>query len=199
VEDIFYGGVARKPLSIVGKRSGGIMTAPVLYHVVCAAPPALDAAALVGLAHERGWHVCAVATPHAARWLDLGALEQLTGHPVRSQYKLPHEPDVLPPADAMLVAPATFNTINKWAAGISDTLALGLITEAIGMGLPLVAVPHLNDAQSRHPAFDTSVTVLRDAGVVVMPRQEDHPPAALWQEALDTLRQRLNTGAHRGF
>jgi hypothetical protein len=82
------------------------MTALVLYHVVCAAPPALDAAALVGLAHERNWHVCVVATPHAARWLDLGALEQLTGHPVRSQYKLPHEPDVLPPADAMLVAPA---------------------------------------------------------------------------------------------
>jgi hypothetical protein len=74
-----------------------------------------------------------------------------------------------------------------------------LITEAIGMGLPLVAVPHLSDAQSRHPAFDASVTVLRNAGVIVMPRQEDQTPAGLWQEALDTLRQRLNTGAHRKF
>jgi Flavoprotein len=34
--------------------------------------------------------------------------------------------------DAIIVAPATFNTINKWAVGISDTLALGLLTEAIG-------------------------------------------------------------------
>jgi phosphopantothenoylcysteine synthetase/decarboxylase len=160
------------------------MTAPVLYHVVCAAPPALDTAALVRLARERAWDVCVVATPHAARWLDLGKLEHLTGHPVRSTYKLPHEPDVLPPADAMLVAPATFNTINKWAAGISDTLALGLITEAIGMGLPLVAVPHLNDAQSRHPAFDASVTVLRDAGVIVMPTQHEQPA---WPDALDAL------------
>ena len=160
------------------------MTAPVLYAVVCAAPPALDCTTLVGMAQERGWDVCVVATPHAARWLDLEKLEHVTGHPVRSQYKLPHEPDVLPPADAMLVAPATFNTINKWAAGISDTLAVGLITEAIGMGLPLVAVPHLNDAQARHPAFDASVAILRDAGVVVMSRQDEHPA---WQEALDML------------
>jgi flavoprotein len=35
-----------------------------------------------------------------------------------------------------VVAPATFNTINKWAQGISDTLALGLLNEATGLGLP---------------------------------------------------------------
>jgi len=34
------------------------------------------------------------------------------------------------------VAPATFNTVNKWAAGISDTLALGILCEAYGMGIP---------------------------------------------------------------
>jgi hypothetical protein len=35
----------------------------------------------------------------------------MTGHPVRTSYKLPDEPDVLPPPDAILVAPATFNTV----------------------------------------------------------------------------------------
>ena len=44
----------------------------------------------------------------------------------------------------MIVAPATFNTINKWAAGISDTLALGLLTEAIGKKIPVVALPFTN-------------------------------------------------------
>ena len=34
------------------------------------------------------------------------------------------------------------------ALGISDTLALGLITEAIGKGLPMAALPFLNEAQS---------------------------------------------------
>ena len=58
---------------------------------------------------------------------------------------------MLPSADAMIVVPATFSTINKWAAGISDTLALGLINEAIGMSIPIVAVPHVNAPLARHP------------------------------------------------
>jgi hypothetical protein len=87
-----------------------------------------------------------VLTPTAAQWLEakLSELTEATGHPVRSQYKLPGEPDVLPPPDAILAAPVTFNSVNKWAAGISDTLALGLVTEAIGKRLPITAMPSLN-------------------------------------------------------
>jgi hypothetical protein len=50
----------------------------------------------------------------------------------------------------------------------SDTLALGLVTEAIGMGLPLVAAPALNSAQAAHPAFEHSVATLRAACVTVL-------------------------------
>jgi phosphopantothenoylcysteine synthetase/decarboxylase len=99
------------------------------------------------------------------KFLDAEALATLTGHPVRSDYKRPEEPDVLPPPDAMVVAPATFNTINKLAAGISDTLALGLLNEAIGAGLPIVAVPFPNQMLSRHPAFKASIATLRSWGV----------------------------------
>jgi phosphopantothenoylcysteine synthetase/decarboxylase len=63
------------------------------------------------------------------------------------------------------VAPATFNIINKWAAGIADTLALGLLTEAIGKGLPVMAFPFVNSAQAKHPAFEHSVAQLRAWGV----------------------------------
>jgi flavoprotein len=58
-----------------------------------------------------------------------------------------------PPPDAMVVAPATFNTICKWAHGSSDTLALGLLNESIGLGLPVVAVPNPSTALARRPAF----------------------------------------------
>jgi hypothetical protein len=63
-------------------------------------------------------------TPTAARWLDdqVPALEELTGHPVRSRYKLPKDPDVWPPADVAVLAPATFNTINQWALGITEKI-----------------------------------------------------------------------------
>lgn len=47
----------------------------------------------------------------------------------------------------MLVAPLTNNTLAKWPTAISDTLALGLITEGIAL-VPIVALPHFNDAQA---------------------------------------------------
>jgi phosphopantothenoylcysteine synthetase/decarboxylase len=103
----------------------------VLYVVACGGRPAGDLAQFVRHAQDRGWDTCVVATPSGMKFLNAEALAGLTGHPVRSDYKRPEEPDVLPPPDAFVVAPATFNTINKLAAGISDTLALGLLNEAI--------------------------------------------------------------------
>ena len=98
----------------------------------------------------------------------LTPLEQATGHPVRSDYKDPGEPDVLPAPDAIIVAPATVNTINKWAAGICDTLALGILVEAIGKRLPTVALPFTNRAHAAHPAFTENISKLRSWGVTVL-------------------------------
>jgi hypothetical protein len=171
----------------------------VLYAVASAASPALHIRTLIKEAQDRQWDTCLVLTPTAARWLDadLEDLERLTGHPVRSAYKLPGEPDVLPVPDAMLVAPASCNTINKWALGISDSLALGLITEGAGQGLPLVAMPYLNQAQASHPAFPHSVEVLKAAGVRVLigrhgwePHQPggDKPDQFPWHLGLQALK-----------
>jgi phosphopantothenoylcysteine synthetase/decarboxylase len=152
-----------------------------LYVIVCAAPPAREVQVLVDLAQRSGWEVCVIATPAATRFIDVPALEACTRYAVRSEYKRLGELDVLPPPDAIIVAPATFNTINKWAAGISDTLALGLLTEAIGKRLPVVAMPFLNEAQSQHPAFELSVERLRQCGITVLyggDMPAPHPPGA---------------------
>lgn len=109
-----------------------------------------------------------LATPSAVRFIDVGDLEGLTGHPVRSEYKDPAAPDVLPPADAIIVAPATVNTVNKWGAGICDTLALGILVEAIGKKLPTVVFPFTNRAHAAHPAFSENITRLRSWGVNVL-------------------------------
>lgn len=149
-------------------------TTRTLYLIACAAPPSRHLDIPVRAAQRAGWDVCLVLTPSAYRWAsedavgEIDALTELTGHPIRHQYKLPSQDDVLPPPDALLVAPLTTNTLNKWAAGISDTLALGLITEGIGLGLPIVALPHWNDAQHAHPAVARSVETLRAAGVTVL-------------------------------
>jgi phosphopantothenoylcysteine synthetase/decarboxylase len=137
----------------------------VLYVIACGGRPAGDLPEFTSGALAQGWDVCVIATPSGLKFLDPGKLAYLTGHPVRSDYKQPDEPDVLPPADVFVVAPATFNTINKLAAGISDTLALGLLNEGIGAGQPVIAVPFPNQVLARHPAFVASVATLRSWGV----------------------------------
>jgi phosphopantothenoylcysteine synthetase/decarboxylase len=160
-------------------------------------------ASLVELAQADGWDVCCILTPSARNFVDATALEVRTGHPVRGEYKKPGEPDVLPPPDAIIVAPASFNTINKWAAGISATLALGLITEAIGKGLPIVTIPAVNGAQAKHPAWQRSVEILLAAGVEVLHGEEVypmHPPGQgpqhlhlfPWHLALTTINSRTH-------
>jgi phosphopantothenoylcysteine synthetase/decarboxylase len=143
-------------------------TSPVLYVVACGGPPAAELPDFARFAGEQGWDVCVIATPDGTRFLDAAGLADLTGHPVRSQYKNPGEPDVLPPADAFVVAPATFSTINRWALGISDTLALGLLNEAVGLGLPMAAAPWPNAALARHPAFQRSIAALREWGIRII-------------------------------
>jgi len=148
---------------------------PVLYVIACGGRPAGDLPAFVTELQASGWDVCVVATPSALKFMDTGKLTELTGNVVRSDYKQPDEPDVLPPPDAMVVAPCTFNTLNKWAYGSSDTLALGLLNEAIGLGLPVVAVPNPSTALAKHPAFLESVARLRSWGVTVLFDPETYP------------------------
>jgi hypothetical protein len=162
----------------------------VLYVIACAAPPVRHVRILIEGAQDRGYDVCLICTPTAAGWLaaDVEGLAELTGHPVRSSYKLPTEPDVLPPADAMLVAPLTFNTLNKWGAGISDTLALGLINEAIGKHIPIITMPYINDALAAHPAVAANIETLRTAGVSVLDGDQRYTAGTYpWDLLLDAL------------
>ena len=149
----------------------------VLYLVVCGAPPAQRSPGVpefVADCQKIGWDVCVVPTRMGRRFLDTAQLAKLTGHPLRDDYKYPHEDDVLPtPADAIVVAPATFNTVNKLAAGISDTLWLGLLNEAIGGGTPVTLAVYTNAMLAAHPAFVQSVETLRSYGVRFVPDTDD--------------------------
>jgi phosphopantothenoylcysteine decarboxylase len=60
------------------------------------------------------------------------------------------------------------NTVNKWAAGITDTLVLGLLVEGYGYGVPTAVVPYTNKVMALHPALHESLAKLRDWGVHVL-------------------------------
>jgi phosphopantothenoylcysteine synthetase/decarboxylase len=139
----------------------------VLYVIACGAGPASDIGKLVDLAQERGWDVQVIATPAALDFINVAELEAQTSRPVRSQYRKPREPRS-PKADAIIVAPATYNTINKWAAGTSDTYALGILAEAPGLRIPTVVLPFVNSALASRGVFRRSIDELKNEDVSVL-------------------------------
>ncbi|WP_436535232.1 flavoprotein [Actinoplanes sp. HUAS TT8] len=157
-----------------------------LCVIVCAAGPAGEVGRLVAAALADGWTVQVVATPAAVDFIDVEALEGQTGRPVRSRYRKPGEPRS-PRADAIVVAPATYNTVNKFALGIADIYALGLLAEAPGLGIPVLVLPYVNTALAGRAPFRRSVERLRAEGIRVV--FEPHEPGAAtefpWHLALD--------------
>ncbi len=139
----------------------------VLTVVVCGAGPASEVGQLIKLAQEHGWTVQIAATPAALDFLDVPAIEALTGSAVRSEYRKPGESRSRP-ADAIIVAPATYNTINKWAQGISDTYALGILAETTALSVPIIVLPFVNSALAARAPFRRSVEELRSEGVHIL-------------------------------
>ncbi|GAA4851255.1 flavoprotein [Saccharopolyspora rosea] len=169
----------------------------VVYLVAAAAPPVRQLAEPLGLLRESGWSACVVLTPTAASWVNVAALEADSGFPVRVHPRLPHEQDPLPPADAVLAAPMTFNTINKVAGGISDTLAASLLNELLGVGLPMVFAPCVKQALRSHPAYQSGVERLRGCGIRLLDpdsltcRGEDGLAAFRWDAVTSAFLQTM--------
>ena len=175
---------------MTGERGGRVLSL-----IVCGAGPATAIGSLITLAQQRGWTVQVIATPAALEFFDQAAMEQQTGSPVKSQYSKPGAPRS-PIPDAIVVAPATYNTINKWAQGISDTYALGVLAEVTGLDTPIVVLPFVNSALASRAPFRRSVESLRSEGVRILLGPgafEPHPPRTggslistyPWQLALD--------------
>jgi hypothetical protein len=157
--------------------SFGSASGDVLYLIACAAPPAAHLTPVIAIAQETGWDVCLATTPSAQSWLDIDELAQLTGHIVRTHFRPPGEPEFTPLGDAVLLCPGSFNTINKWSAGISDNLALGLLNEALGRSVPTLVLPWLNAALASHPAYHRSTDALAKSGVTFITPASTDPSA----------------------
>jgi phosphopantothenoylcysteine decarboxylase len=161
----------------------------VLYLIICAAPPASDAHELVKLAQAAGWEVCVIATPEAMHWIDPAMMAELTGYDVRSEYRSAGDAKSLPDANAIAVAPATFNTVNKFRAGIADNMAVGVLCECLRAGVPIVLAPNVKAVLAEHPAFPASLRELASWGVHVL-EQAPQPRGvrmAPWEAILEAV------------
>jgi phosphopantothenoylcysteine synthetase/decarboxylase len=147
-----------------------------LRILICGSGAAPEAGTLVAAALARGWAVDVTATEAGAALADPGDLHRLLGRPPRTTYE--YAPDgtrVSPRSDALIICPATYNTITKLSLGIADTYALSSVAEVIGRGVPTVIVPSVNPALRSRAPYRRAVASLQEEGVLFAP----DPAAAL--------------------
>jgi len=111
--------------------------------------------------------VITILTPNAQRIVSLRELALVPGHHIVESY---FDDAILPrpPYGALLVAPCSFNTLNKLAQGIADNLALSIAAEAIGRATPVIVAISTNPPLWAHPQVKQSVETLRQWGCQVL-------------------------------
>ncbi len=120
---------------------------------------------LVGLGFST---VIALPTPNASRVVAPRELADVEGvQVVQSYFDLAIRPR--PPRGVVLFAPCSFNSLNKLAHGIADSLALSVVAEAIGRGTPVIVGPSLNAPLLNHPQAQASLKTLPSWGVTIVP------------------------------
>jgi phosphopantothenoylcysteine decarboxylase / phosphopantothenate---cysteine ligase len=117
---------------------------------------------------QLGHRVRAVATESALRFVGAATLEGLTGERVLTDLFEPgaalEHIQITRWADAVVVCPATANTLNRFAAGLADDLA-GALFLAHDRSKPFLVAPAMNPAMWLHPATQESVAKLESWGV----------------------------------
>ncbi len=107
-----------------------------------------------------------VLTPNVSMVLEPESLLEMPGNHWIEDYGQP--PLEIFPFGTMLVAPCTFNTLNKLVAGIADNLVTAMLGDAIGAGCPTVIAPGMNAGQWANPRVVESVDTLRKWGCSIV-------------------------------
>ncbi|MCH7904393.1 MAG: bifunctional phosphopantothenoylcysteine decarboxylase/phosphopantothenate--cysteine ligase CoaBC [Armatimonadetes bacterium] len=126
---------------------------------------------------RRGFTVRTCLTDSAQRFVTAELFEALTGEPcLVDTFEEPDKGrmahiDWARQASALLIAPATANTINKLANGYADDMLTSL---ALAFEGPIVVAPAMNPTMLAHPATAASLQLLRArAALVVEPAEGD--------------------------
>ncbi len=117
---------------------------------------------------KRSVEVRVVMTPNAARFVSPMTFEALSGSPVfLDQFALGESSDIqhislADAADLLLVAPATANTLGKFAHGLAND---ALSTLYAATKAPVLIAPAMNLNMFEHPAVVENMELLRSRGV----------------------------------
>jgi len=144
---------------------------------------AYKALELARLAIKAGHAVRVIQTEAAARFVGPASFAGITGAPVLTTEWEPdplrgafpgdpapaHAPlshlELVERADALVIAPASANTLAKLAGGHADNL---LTAAALACRRPLILAPAMNGAMYEHPATQANLALLRERGARVL-------------------------------
>lgn len=138
-----------------------------IYHVICGTTTAYRAPEIVRALQPIADEVITLMTRGASRVISPRTLILEPGHGLVESY---FDERILPrPIDGpCLVAPCSFNSLNKIAQGIADSLALSIVADLIGRRQPIVIALSTNRALAAHPRTGMSIDSLRGWGVTVI-------------------------------
>jgi phosphopantothenoylcysteine decarboxylase / phosphopantothenate---cysteine ligase len=144
---------------------------------------AYKALEVVRLATKGGHAVRVIQTPTSQRFVGAASFAALTGAPVLTdeferdpargafpdQAPPQHDPlshlELVRNADALLIAPASANTLAKLAHGLADNL---LTSAALAATCPVLVAPAMNNHMYEHPATQANLGTLRERGITVI-------------------------------
>jgi phosphopantothenoylcysteine decarboxylase/phosphopantothenate--cysteine ligase len=132
---------------------------------------AYKAAILVRLLVKKGAEVKIIMTPLAKEFITPLTLATLSKNPILVDFFDPEDGqwnnhvDLGIWADALLIAPATANTIGKMANGIADNL---LLTTYLSARCNVFVAPAMDLDMLRHPATQSNLSTLKARGVRIL-------------------------------
>ncbi|MFN0073911.1 MAG: flavoprotein [Chloroflexota bacterium] len=138
-----------------------------MYHIIAGTTTAYRAPEIIRALQPLASDLITLLTPGATRVISPRMLVLEPGHHYVESY---FDSLILPrPADGpALVAPCSFNSLNKIAQGIADSLALSVLADLIGRGQPIVLALSVNPSLYAHPRTRISIQTLREWGVSVI-------------------------------
>lgn len=132
---------------------------------------AYKAAVLVRALVRAGAEVRVVMTPLAKEFITTLTMATLSRNPVPVEFFNPENGEwnshvkLGEWADAMVIAPATANTIAKMAAGIADNL---LLTTCLSARCPIFVAPAMDVDMWNHPATKANLKTLEERGAGII-------------------------------
>ena len=144
---------------------------------VCGGIAAYKAADLTSKLQQAGALVDVVLTEHATEFVQPLTFSSLSHRPVYTNLWEPTGDAAArhialgQQADALVIAPATANTIARLAHGMADDM---LTTVALATTAPLLIVPAMEHHMYTHPATQANLRLLEERGATILPPEEGH-------------------------